>query len=84
LEGIGRATVKLLAKCGANIVALSRTRSDLDSLKTEVSSNKLHDALVNSPKILITTLEQTSIVIFRNDSGTDEIHASCSRPDETG
>ena len=36
-EGIGRATVKLLAKCGANIVALSRTKSDLDSLKTEVS-----------------------------------------------
>ena len=36
-EGIGRATVILLAKCGANIVALSRTKSDLDSLKTEVS-----------------------------------------------
>jgi short-subunit dehydrogenase len=48
LEGIGRATVKLLAKCGANIVALSRTRSDLDSLKTEVSSNKLHDALTKN------------------------------------
>ncbi|XP_046849020.1 L-xylulose reductase-like [Xenia sp. Carnegie-2017] len=37
-KGIGRATVKLLSKCGANIVALSRTKSDLDSLKDEVST----------------------------------------------
>ena len=28
----------MLAKCGANIVALSRTKSDLDSLKTEVQT----------------------------------------------
>ncbi|XP_028403757.1 L-xylulose reductase-like [Dendronephthya gigantea] len=35
-KGIGKATVKLLAKCGANIIALSRTKADLDSLKLEV------------------------------------------------
>ncbi|CAB3990735.1 L-xylulose reductase [Paramuricea clavata] len=38
-KGIGRATAILLAKCGANVIALSRTQNDLDSLKTEVSGN---------------------------------------------
>ena len=36
-KGIGRETAKLLAGRGARIVALSRTRSDLESLETIVS-----------------------------------------------
>ncbi|XP_033102594.1 L-xylulose reductase-like isoform X1 [Anneissia japonica] len=39
-KGIGRDTVKLLAKCGADVYALSRTQSDLDSLKAEVPEIK--------------------------------------------
>lgn len=35
--GIGRATVKTLAQCGAEVIALSRTEADLLSLKQEVS-----------------------------------------------
>jgi L-xylulose reductase len=34
-KGIGREIVKVLAECGAEVVALSRTSSDLDSLKAE-------------------------------------------------
>ena len=34
--GIGRETAKTLVKCGAEVIALSRTQSDLDSLKQEV------------------------------------------------
>lgn len=34
--GIGRATCIALAKYGAQVIALSRTQSDLDSLKNEV------------------------------------------------
>ncbi|XP_074656338.1 L-xylulose reductase-like isoform X2 [Tubulanus polymorphus] len=34
-KGIGRCCAKTLAKCGAKVVALSRTQSDLDSLKQE-------------------------------------------------
>lgn len=34
--GIGRATVKALAQYGAEVIALSRTQADLDSLKQEV------------------------------------------------
>lgn len=33
--GIGRATVKALAQYGAEVIALSRTQADLDSLKQE-------------------------------------------------
>ena len=39
-KGIGRATVKALVECGAEVVALSRTQSDLDSLKKEVNGIK--------------------------------------------
>ena len=35
--GIGRATVLLLAKCGAIVIAVSRTQDDLDSLKEQVT-----------------------------------------------
>nr|XP_002740433.1 PREDICTED: L-xylulose reductase-like [Saccoglossus kowalevskii] len=35
-EGIGRAIAKMLVTCGAKVYALSRTQSDLDSLKEEV------------------------------------------------
>ena len=36
--GIGRETAKMLAKCGAEVFALSRTQEDLDSLKKEVGT----------------------------------------------
>jgi NAD(P)-dependent dehydrogenase (short-subunit alcohol dehydrogenase family) len=35
-KGIGRELCKLLAACGAKVVALSRTQSDLDSLCAEI------------------------------------------------
>ena len=34
--GIGRDTAKVLVKCGAEVIALSRTQSDLDSLRHDV------------------------------------------------
>ena len=36
--GIGRATAKALAKYGGEVIALSRTQADLDSLKEEVQT----------------------------------------------
>lgn len=35
-KGIGRATAKALVRCGAEVIAFSRTQSDLDSLQQEV------------------------------------------------
>lgn len=37
VAGIGRAVVKALAQCGAEVIAFSRTQADLESLKEEVS-----------------------------------------------
>ena len=34
-KGIGREIVRVLAECGAEVVAVSRTQADLDSLKAE-------------------------------------------------
>jgi len=40
-KGIGRETARLLASRGARIVALSRTRADLDSLAGEIGSTSI-------------------------------------------
>jgi len=40
LLGIGRATVKALAQSGAEVIALTRTESDLDFLKQEVRTDR--------------------------------------------
>jgi NAD(P)-dependent dehydrogenase (short-subunit alcohol dehydrogenase family) len=40
-KGIGRATAELLAQRGAEIVAVSRTRSDLDSLRAEIGGRSI-------------------------------------------
>ena len=40
LAGIGRAVVKALAQCGAEVIAFSRTQADLDSLREEVGTHK--------------------------------------------
>ena len=44
--GIGRATVKALVQCGAEVIALSRTETDLESLKQEV--NRIYTLSVNN------------------------------------
>jgi len=35
-QGIGRATAKALVQCGAEVIALTRTQADLDTLVKEV------------------------------------------------
>ena len=40
LAGIGRAVVKALVQCGAEVIAFSRTQADLDSLREEVGAHQ--------------------------------------------
>ncbi len=40
-KGIGREIVKVLTECGAHVVAVSRTQSDLDSLKAETGCSTI-------------------------------------------
>ncbi len=37
-KGIGREIAVLLSKCGATVIALSRSKEDLESLKIEIPS----------------------------------------------
>jgi NAD(P)-dependent dehydrogenase (short-subunit alcohol dehydrogenase family) len=46
-KGIGRATALLMAERGARVVALSRTRSDLDRLKAEIGCRGIVVDLAN-------------------------------------
>lgn len=55
--GIGRAVVKALAQCGAEVVAFSRTQADLDSLKTEVwDTTSMHTCVCVSSCIKVCML----------------------------
>src|SRR3954451_4049876 len=40
-KGIGREIVKVLTECGAEVVAVSRTQADLDSLKAETGCSTI-------------------------------------------
>ena len=50
--GIGRATVKTLVQCGAEVIAVSRTEADLLSLKQEVSYT-VHPVVSNDSRSVI-------------------------------
>ena len=51
--GIGRATVKALVQCGAEVIALSRTEADLESLKQEVRGHTNYTHSFTSAAFLI-------------------------------
>ena len=56
-KGIGRTTAKALLQCGAEVIALSRTQSDLDSLKQEAPGIQTLLADVSDIKSTIALLE---------------------------
>ena len=56
-KGIGRTTAKALLQCGAEVIALSRTQSDLDSLKQESPGIQTLLADVSDIKSTITLLQ---------------------------
>ena len=49
-KGIGRATALLMAARGARVVAISRTRSDLDSLARDTGGHGIAAILRNGDK----------------------------------
>ena len=51
-KGIGRATAKLLASRGASVIALSRTASDLASLKAEIGCDTIAADLADLKNLL--------------------------------
>lgn len=47
-KGIGREIAAVLTECGAQVVALSRTQADLDSLKSEIGCETIHADLTSA------------------------------------
>nr|CAD6629796.1 short-chain dehydrogenase [Rhizobium sp. Khangiran2] len=41
-EGVGRACARIMAERGAEVIVLSRTASDLDSLREEIGGRSMH------------------------------------------
>ncbi|CAB3995569.1 L-xylulose reductase [Paramuricea clavata] len=62
-KGIGHDTAKMLVKCGADVIALSRTQSDLDSLRQEVPQ-------IQTVCVDLNSMEETRKVV----SGLGDIH----------
>lgn len=56
-KGIGRETARLMAGRGARVVAVSRTRSDLDSLEAEIGCETIAVDLANADAARATALQ---------------------------
>ena len=69
-KGIGRNTAKALFQCGAEVIALSRTQSDLDSLKQEAPGIQIVHADISDIKSTVALIEKlTPIHLLVNNAG---------------
>jgi NAD(P)-dependent dehydrogenase (short-subunit alcohol dehydrogenase family) len=69
-KGIGRATAELLASHGASILALSRTTSDLASLKAEIGCETIAADLVDLKNLLAAVHKAQPFDLLVNCAGT--------------
>lgn len=68
-KGIGREIAKVLANCGAQVVALSRTQSDLDSLAEEIDCETLMSDLADSDQAAHAAERAGDIDLLVNNAG---------------
>ncbi len=68
-KGIGREIVKVLAKCGAHVVAVSRTQSDLDSLQTETGCSTIVADLTSAEGAKLAAEAAGEIDLLVNNAG---------------
>jgi L-xylulose reductase len=72
-KGIGRATVKLLAEQGAEVVALTRSAGDLDSLRAETGCQALVCDLADPGATREAAIAAQPIDLLVNNAGTTEL-----------
>jgi L-xylulose reductase len=70
-KGIGREIVKVLAGCGAEVVALSRTAADLDSLKEETGCHCLIADIGDAKIAQQAAADAGAIDLLVNNAGID-------------
>lgn len=82
-KGIGRACAVMAAKCGAQVIAVARTQSDLDSLKDEFPRNiEPWVADINSAEFLLKVKALNELHGLINNVGTNKVAAITEQPDE--
>lgn len=69
-KGIGRATAKLLAARGASVVALTRTKEDLDSLEREIGCRPIVVDLADADATRRGAIEALPADLLVNNAGT--------------
>jgi NAD(P)-dependent dehydrogenase (short-subunit alcohol dehydrogenase family) len=74
-KGIGRATALLMAERGARVVALSRTRSDLDRLKAETGCRGIVVDLANPAAARAAMAEAGTCDYLVNCAGTNVLES---------
>ena len=81
-KGIGRATARLLARRGAEVIALSRTQSDLDSLREEIGGRSVA-ADLSSPSGARDAMAEAGLADFLvNCAGTNVLESVLDLTDE--
>jgi NAD(P)-dependent dehydrogenase (short-subunit alcohol dehydrogenase family) len=72
-KGIGRAVVKALAATSAEIVALSRTKSDLDELEAEFGCHTIECDLADAEATRAAAKSALPIDLLVNNAGTTQL-----------
>lgn len=75
-KGIGRATVAYLHGVGAEVVALSRSASDLDALKAEFGCRTIAVDLADAGATRKAALEALPVDLLVNCAGTTELQSA--------
>ncbi len=72
-KGIGRELVKFLAECGADVVAVSRSQADLDSLKAETPCAIIQADLTNANEAKRAAESAGDIDLLVNNAGISRL-----------
>jgi NAD(P)-dependent dehydrogenase (short-subunit alcohol dehydrogenase family) len=72
-KGIGRELVKFLADCGAEMVAVSRSQADLDSLKSETPCTTIQADLTNAEEAKQAAKAAGDIDLLVNNAGISRL-----------
>ena len=82
-KGIGRATARMLASAGAHVVTLSRTQTDLDSLRAEIGGAAIVADMADTPTMLRRVQEAMPLDLLVNNAAITALHPFLQTPVET-
>src|SRR5689334_17999094 len=74
-KGIGRATAVMLAKCGAKVIALSRSAADLDQLRAEIGCVPIPVDLADPDATRAAAIQALPADFLVNCAGTTELES---------